>query len=126
MDVKHQICYHKFKNLALCLILLLIIACKEKKENNNIPKDLVSKDTMVLLLTEMHLLESSLGIRIFEERKIMNTRNAVKAKIYSNYGIGKDQFLKSYDYYSNQPNLIDSIYVEVITEITKRQAQQLK
>jgi hypothetical protein len=126
MDVKHQLAYRKFIKLALCLILLVIGACKEKQVNLEIPKDIIAKDTMVQLLTEMHLLESSLGIRIFEERKISNTRNLLKAKIYSNYHVSKDRFLKSYDFYAKQPNVIDSMYVDVISEITKRQAEQLK
>jgi len=57
-------------SLIFCVILLLFASCKGKIEKPELarPKDLMGRDTMVILLTEMHLLESSLGIRIFEEK----------------------------------------------------------
>ena len=114
--------------LILCVILLLFASCKGKVEEPAFarPNDLMGRDTMVLLLTEMHLLESSLGIRIFEEKKIINTRNTVKDKIYKDYGVSKERFMSSYNYYVQKSTTIDSIFTDVISEISKRQALQLK
>ena len=81
---------------------------------------------MVQILTEMHLLESSLGIRIFEEKKIVDTRNIVKSKIYEQYGVSKERFFKSYNYYTKNSTAMDTIYTDIISEISKRQAEQLK
>mgnify|MGYP000967563473 CR=1 FL=1 len=114
--------------LIFCVIFLLFASCKGKIEKPELarPKDLMGRDTMVILLTEMHLLESSLGIRIFEDKKIINTRNAVKDKIYKDYGVSKERFMSSYNYYVQKSTTIDSIFTDVISEISKRQALQLK
>lgn len=100
-------------------------SCKEEKKET-LPSNLIGKDTMVLMLTEMHLLEASIGIRVFEEKKIMETRNLVKSKIYTDYGVSKEHFFKSYRYYAQNPAALDSMYIDVISEISRRQAEQLK
>jgi hypothetical protein len=97
-----------------------------QKSKEVVPNYVIAKDTMVHLLAEIHLLESSLGIKIFEERKIINARNLVKSKIYKDYRISRERFVKSYNYYALNPMLIDSIYIDVISEITKRQAEMNK
>ena len=125
MDVKIKVQKVKLWPIALCLLLIGLISCKEKKVEK-IPSNILGKDTMVQILTEMHLIESSLGIRIFEDKKIIHTRNVIKAKVYQQYGVSKDRFFNSYNYYSQNSAAIDTIYADVISEITKRQAQQLK
>lgn len=122
MDVKFKLHLNRF---VLMLCALFIFSCASKKEGP-VPADIISKDTMILILTDIHLLESSLNLRIFEDRKLMNARNAIKPKIYKNYGVSKEQFFKSYTYYANKPLLIDSIYTDVISEISKRQAKLSK
>jgi len=122
MDVNTKILQSKIILLISCFILIFVAACNDSKIEK-IPSNIIGKDTMVLMLAEMHLLESSLGIRIFEDKKLMNTRNSVKTKIYKDFGISKEQFYKSYEYYSLKPMLIDSMYINVISEITERQAK---
>ena len=114
--------------LIFCLAFVFFTSCKENIQQAELskPKDLMGRDTMVILLTEMHLLESSLGIRIFEDKKIINTRNTIKDKIYKDYGVSKERFMSSYNYYVQKSTTIDSIFTDVISEISKRQALQLK
>jgi hypothetical protein len=125
MDVRIKVLKVQFRSIALCLLIFFCISCKEKKEEK-IPNYIIGKDTMVQILTEMHLLESSLGIRIFEEKKIVDTRNIVKSKIYEQYGVSKERFFKSYNYYTKNSTAMDTIYTDIISEISKRQAEQLK
>jgi hypothetical protein len=110
----------------VCISLFGVNSCQQKEPKEKLPVGLIGKDTMVKIITEFHLIESSLGIRIFEDKKMMNTRNSLKAKIYSDYGITKEKFIESYSYYAKNNDLIDSIYADVLTEISKRQAEQLK
>ena len=125
MDVKVKL--HQLSiAVKVCLLISLFSASCAHQNESAVPADIISKDTMILILTDIHLLESSLNLRIFEDRKLMNARNAIKPKIYRDYGVTKAQFYKSYDYYANKPLLIDSIYTDVISEISKQQAKQVK
>lgn len=123
MDVKFKEAKVHFKAIALCLLIFACISCHQKKEVK-IPVDIIGQDTMVQILTEMHLLESSLGIKIFEEKKIVDTRNLVKSKIYEQFGVSKERFFKSYTYYTQNSAVIDTIFTDIISEISKRQAEQ--
>lgn len=107
--------------IIIFISIITLSSCKEKVQENPPPRNLITKDTMVKLLAEMHLLESSFGIKIFEDKKIISSRNAIKSKIYKDYGVTKDRFFESYNFYVQQPLIIDSIYTDVISEISKRQ-----
>lgn len=106
--------------ILILVFFITICSCKEKIKEVP-PSNLIARDTMVKLIAEMHLLESSFGIKIFDEKKITTSRNAIKSKIYKDYGISKERFFESYNYYVQQSQTIDSIYTDVISEISKRQ-----
>ena len=125
MDVSIKVLRVKIIPIVVCATLCFISACSEPKQEP-IPVGIIAQDTMVQMLTEIHLLESSLSIRIADESSLKNTRNAIKSKIYLNFGVSKEQFYKSYKYYAEKPVLIDSIYINVISEISKRQVEQTK
>ena len=125
MDVKVKLKKTKLWLIVLCFSVVSFTSCKEKKQELR-PTYVIAKDTMVQILAEVHLLESSIGIRIFEEKKIVYTRNIVKSKIYKKYGVSKERFFKSYNYYTQRPAVIDSIYIDVISEISKKEAEQIK
>ncbi len=126
MDVACGLFKRTGLKIICCLFVILFCGCKENKVRDPIPANLIGRDTMVKILAEFHLLESSLGIRIFEEKKIADTRNFVKDKIYKDYGVTKERFFDSYNYYSKQTVIIDSIYIDIISEIAKRKAEQMK
>jgi hypothetical protein len=125
MDVKLKVQKTKLWLIVLFFSVVSLISCKEKKLELR-PNYVIGKDTMVQMLAEIHLLESSIGIRIFEEKKIIYTRNIVKSKIYKKYGVSKERFFKSYNYYTQNSESIDTIYTDVISEISKRQFELLK
>ncbi len=125
MDVSIKVLRVKIIPIVVCATLCFISACSEPKQEP-IPVGIIAQDTMVQMLTEIHLLESSLSVRIADESSLKNTRNAIKSKIYLNFGVSKEQFYKSYKYYAEKPVLIDSIYINVISEISKRQVEQTK
>jgi hypothetical protein len=105
--------------------MMLTGSCKHQKTEIK-PVHLIGKDTMVKVLADIHLLEASLGIKVFEEKKMDHTRNLIKEKIYGNYAVSKKQFFDSYNYYSQHSAQLDSIYTDVITEISKRQSELKK
>jgi hypothetical protein len=125
MDVKNYLNCRSVGIVMLWISIFSTFGCKEKI-NEPKPANLIARDTMVLILAEFHLLESSFGVRIFEEKEIANSRNMLKSKIYKDYHVTKERFFDSYNYYAKQTLTIDSIYTDIISEIAKRKAQQIK
>lgn len=123
VKIKSKCCYDL--TLFFIALIMLSLGCKPANKQSK-PKNIIGRDTMVMILADIHVLEASLGIKVFEDRKMNQTRNHIKQKIYKNYSVSKKQFLLSYDYYAMQSATIDSIYMDVISEISKRQAERKK
>ena len=115
----------RFPTLILFLVMsMLLFSCQSKKPEI-VPTAIIGKDTMVQMLTELHLIEASLAIKMTEKRKINALRNELKEKLYAKYGMKKERFYDSYNYYKERPQIIDSLYINVLTELSKKQAQLL-
>jgi hypothetical protein len=123
VKIKSRCCYDL--TLFFIALIMLSLGCKPANKQSK-PKNIIGRDTMVMILADIHLLETSLGIKVFEDRKMNETRNHIKEKIYKKYLVNKKQFRLSYDYYAMQSATIDSIYIDVISEISKRQAELKK
>ncbi|MFN4811032.1 MAG: DUF4296 domain-containing protein [Bacteroidota bacterium] len=120
VKIKSRCCYDL--TLFFTALIMLGLGCKPANKQSK-PKNIIGRDTMVMILADIHLLEASLGIKVFEDRKMNETRNHIKEKIYKKYLVNKIQFRSSYDYYAMQSANIDSIYIDVISEISKQQAE---
>ncbi len=97
------------------IIFLLFISCTGSTIYEK-PKDLISKDTMVALLTEMHIATSS---------KFMKTKNNQKDVnymflVYQKYGIDSLRFHNSNVYYASR---IDE-YSLLLNEAKKRLSEK--
>lgn len=100
---------------ARILILFLLVACSAPEVK--IPNDIIPRDSMVSILTDVHLVE---GARI--GRKIMGDTLMVDdyyAKIYSKYGITAEGFKKSFRYYNEHPEMMKEIYKEVVEHLNQ-------
>ncbi|MCC6251622.1 MAG: DUF4296 domain-containing protein [Bacteroidia bacterium] len=127
MDVNLKRYLQKLYYIAIAFVMLIIIASCHKNETAPTPSIRpIGVDTIVKVLADIHLIEASVNIRFIEDYKKQETRNTLKSKIYKQYGITALKFKESYDYYSENPILLDSIYTEVITEITQRELKTIK
>ena len=104
----------------LFLSSLILISCSKNEEK--IPADIISKDKMVQVMVDIHLAEA---------RSQMGTPfNDVKAQkqsyykfIFKKHKISYEQLRKSLNYYSAHPEIFSEVYDEVITELSKKQAE---
>lgn len=94
--------------------MLLAVSCKEKEA------PYLSEDRMLDILRELHLADvlaeahgGSLGWR-------HAARNEHYDEILDNFGLSRPEFYRSYVYYLNNPEIMDSIYVRMVQDIEKR------
>jgi len=110
--------------IAVVLIVILMAGCTEKlNKNPPSPENLIPKDKMIELLTDIHLAEAA----IFSKQKLGENIDIVKYDFYffilEKYQISPEQFKQSFRYYQADLEVFDEIYMEVITLLSKKKDQ---
>lgn len=118
------------KLLLSILILLFIVSCgkSEKEKVVEIPAGIVSKETMVSIVVDLSLFESARGINLLN--KIDTIQNLNQApdipkfheSIFTKYGVNRMQYDSSFNFYSQNPELLLKIYDEAINQLSQAQS----
>ena len=92
----------------LILSIILLASCTSKTILEK-PKDLIPKDTMVLLLTDLYIAKSA-----FHEKSLNNERKVNYVPfIYNKYKIDSTRFKSSNFYYTSKLEEYDLVFNEV-------------
>lgn len=122
-NIKNIIILMKIKTWiwVAALGLLLISACTDKLNSKiDPPDDLIPRDTMIDIMVDLRLMD---GIVIQEQRqanaKVYDLKYQLNFTILEKYGITKEQFESSFNYYQSDLDVIDEMFAEAITRLTK-------
>ena len=113
--VKYYICNMKIISFILSLILL---SCGNPK--TEIPQDILSKNSFIGLLKDIHLAEAK--FELHKTKGMENAKNELAHNYSSNYKkyeITVDDFDKTLDYYAQNPEKLEKIYTRVLEQLTK-------
>ncbi|ASS49507.1 MAG: hypothetical protein A3D31_02680 [Candidatus Fluviicola riflensis] len=97
----------------------LAVRCSSDIDTPAAPDDLVSRDTMVMVIRELSVLESYAQTRyqlVNNYHKLMKSSGRV---CLDKYRIDPRRFERSYNYYASQQEELQSIYSEVMDSLTK-------
>jgi len=110
------------KRATLLAIILLIVsqACKEKPEA--LPPEILSKEELVPLLSDIMIAQASLIIFEYTDT-VSHTLMDYKKAILEKRSISPERFESTMKYYAAKPDALQAIYEEVITELSKRQGE---
>jgi len=115
----------KFKQAARLLVvfaLLLFAGCKQKFPK--IPSDIIPISKMENILIDMHISDAVAETKTMGGGKAeMRLSGQYYMQIYKNYGITSEDFLKSYKFYQNNPVLLNQLYDNILSEMSKREAK---
>lgn len=106
------------------LTALIIQSCSAPKVT--IPNDVLSKENMVAILTDIHLAESAVTLKFTNKDTSMLQAAEYNNFIFKNHKTTKEQFNKSYDFYVAHPDILNKIYDDVLTELSKKQGEAAK
>lgn len=116
--VKYYICNMKIISFILSLILL---SCGNPK--TEIPQDILSKNSFIGLLKDIHLAEAKFELHKTKGMGIAKNELAHNySSIYKKYEITIDDFDKTLDYYAQHPEQLEKIYTRVLEQLTKDRA----
>lgn len=99
----------------LIILLLFLVSCTSNTIYKK-PKNLIPKDTMVDLLTDMMIATSSKYIK----NKNLQTKVEYMALVYDKYKIDSTRFKESNIYYTSKIDEYEEIHKQVKTNLEKR------
>jgi len=108
----------KFSVLITC-IMILLVSCQSETYGKKAPKDLVSRDTMVMVLKELSLIESHIQdtyvhVGVFKDVMIRSGENILKK-----YNLSPERFEQTMDYYGTRQELLKGVYVQVLDSLNR-------
>ena len=104
---------------ALVLVIASLSACSRGLNKSETPDDLIERDSMVIVMNELVVLESYLQNRYQHVNNYYKVMTLSGKKCLQKYHFTPDRFERSYDYYASRQEELQSIYTEVMDSLTK-------
>ncbi len=115
------------KHLLLFFILILFfVSCTSKSNEVVIPEAILSKDSMIQILADIHLAESEATLYPYNDSLGIINLPAYYKYIFEHHKIDTAVFTHSMNFYLANPELMNSVYSGVIDELSKRHARYQK
>lgn len=92
-------------------VLIFVTACNR----NQVPEGIIENGKMVLVLTDVHLVDSYVSSAAYDTTT-QPAANYYKV-VYQKYKIDSVQLQKSLRYYSRDPELLDTMYHQVLKRL---------
>ena len=107
--------------LNFLILLCLLFACAEQKEN--IPQDILSEKEFVVVLKDIHLAKAKFELQ--KNKDIERGKNELANSytlIYKKNNVSEDTFKKTLDYYAQNPKKLEIIYTDVLEQLTNERS----
>ena len=98
----------------LFLTFFLIFTCKNDTIDN---KKYISKEKMVNILIDIHLIEEKVNQLNFSKDSSIVMFDMLEKEIFQKYNITDEDYRKSYSHYFFNPKELDDIYQSVIDSL---------
>jgi hypothetical protein len=106
----------------LMILIVLLGSCSQEK-TVSIPDSVLPKEKMAEVMVDIHLLEATLNINTFSKDKVLIGNSAPTTDVLKKHAITKVQYDESFKFYSSNPQLLSEIYLIVLNDLSKMQAQ---
>lgn len=105
------------KIITSCFLLFLLVACTDGMSGISKPDDIIPRDTIVMILKDMSLLESHIQAKYIHVSRFQETMKRSGKKLLDGYGVSHDRFNRSMDYYGSRQEEMQSIYTEILDSL---------
>lgn len=99
--------------------LLLFVSCNKDVEQIEKPKDLLDKNKMAAVLTDISLMEAAANVQLTQNANA-NIEEGLKFNIYKQHSISRKQYESSLKYYSANTAEFKEIYDIVLQNLNKQ------
>lgn len=108
-------------NKILLLLILVgntiwMMGC-QSENSEKVPDDIISKEAMVPILVDVHMLESGIQTKNYNRDSSVVLYEIMSKKIWTKHHVTEEQFRKSILYYAQDAKVLDHIYTIVIDSV---------
>jgi len=101
------------------LSICLLFSCRDEVSGFNSKDNLIPRDTLVMVLKEMTLLESHVQSKYIQVNRYHKTMKKSGDLILKNYHISPSRYEESMDYYGSHQEEMQSIYAQVLDSLNR-------
>ncbi len=94
-------------------------ACSDSMNGKPTPQNLIPRDTLVMVLKDMTLIESHIQTKYLHVSRFQKTMNMSGKKILDHYSISHKRFEESMEYYGSRQEVMQSIYAQILDSLNK-------
>lgn len=105
------------RSILFLLTLFVFSSCSDLMEGTPKPDDLIPRDTMVMVLKDMTLIESHIQTKYMHVSHFQKTMKASGKQILDAYHLSHKRYEESMDYYGSRQDQMQSIYVEILDSL---------
>jgi hypothetical protein len=107
-------------------ILLISIALFSCKSGTDKPDNLIEEKEMVMILTDMTLLEATYNTRLIRVSDKKELMIKYSEEILRKHQVSKERFDLSYEYYIDEPEKFEAILELIFEELNKLETEASK
>ncbi len=101
----------------LILSLMLFLSCgRQEKE----PDGLLDEETFIQVLAEAQIIEARMNQELVVEHRGEVPTRRYYAEVFTRFNTDKEQFERTFAYYTSRPEEMKAIYEEVLAELGRR------
>jgi len=101
--------------------LISFSACKKKSVE--IPADVLKKNEMIAILTDVQIAEAAITLHTTTGSNGADFTASYYKYIFNKHKITAVKYKRSMDWYAQHPELLDKVYEEVINQLSKKQSE---
>lgn len=109
------------RQLLFLLFIWFFISCNENENVSPVSPQILGKEKMTAILVDIHIAESAIKLKV-------DSAYAEKTfhKIFSKHSVTKEQYEQSLKFYVDNPEMLNEIYENVLSEISRMQGEAIQ
>ncbi len=113
----------KNRIIELLLIFSFFISCHSTEPT---PANIIPKDSLVNIIVDLHLADAVLLNPKTQSKISTVPSNELYQTVLKKYHLRKERFIQSMNYYAEKPDVLDSVYYDVIEHLSLIQSNGYK
>lgn len=103
---------------AIVLLLCCSVGCNAP--GHEPPGDLIPRDSFVQVLADVHVIEARISHEMVVDQRTDSPAQRYYDEMYAERSITKEQYRRTYTWYTEHPELMKALYDDVLQELGRR------
>ena len=109
------------KRMLIFILSVCLFSCGQEQKPLIIPANILPQQKMAQVLTDIHIAEAEINLNSPPDSASKMTTDFEKT--FTKDSITKQQYEESLNFYMDHPQLLDTVYVQALNELSKMQGE---